>query len=200
MMAGLAAVFLNGQILKVANWVLAFLAVGCFWPAKPEPRTRTRVARKEDMAMRDTKDTTPLVRSTIGFDRLLEQLETLADLEPGDNYPPYNIEKVGEDRYRIALAVAGFSDHDLEITAEANLLTVAGKKTDAMERQILYRGIAHRPFTRRFRLAEFVVVTAAKLTNGLLTIELERQLPEAMKPRHILINGDMPAIQTRRAA
>jgi molecular chaperone IbpA len=150
--------------------------------------------------MRNTIDMAPFARSTIGFDRLLDQLETLAEPEPGDNYPPYNIEKLNEDRYRVALAVAGFTDNELNITVEGNQLTVSGKKVDTEEKEILHRGIAHRPFIRRFSLAEHMVVKDAKLRDGLLTIELERQLPEAMKPRRIAINGHAPAAQNIRAA
>jgi molecular chaperone IbpA len=151
--------------------------------------------------MRNTIDIAPFARSLIGFDRVLDQLETLADPELGDNYPPYDIEKVGDDRYRVALAVAGFTDSEISITVEANQLTVSGKKTEADDKTILYRGIAHRPFIRRFSLADFVVVKDAKLINGLLTIELERQLPEAMKPRRITINGHAPAVaETKHAA
>jgi molecular chaperone IbpA len=142
----------------------------------------------------------PFARSTIGFDRLLDQLETLAEPEAGDNYPPYNIEKLGEDRYRVALAVAGFAENELNITVEGNQLTVSGKRADAEDKQILHRGIAHRPFIRRFSLAEHMVVKDAKLRDGLLTIELERQLPEAMKPRRIPINDHTPAVETQRAA
>jgi molecular chaperone IbpA len=150
--------------------------------------------------MRNTIDMAPFARSSIGFDRLLDQLEALADHEPADSYPPYNIEKLGEDRYRVALAVAGFNDDELSITVEANQLTVSGRKNDAQDKELLYRGIAHRPFIRHFSLADFVVVKDAKLANGLLTIALERQLPEAMKPRRIAINGQMPAAEAKRAA
>ena len=151
--------------------------------------------------MRNTLDMAPFARSLIGFDRVLDQLETLAEPEPGDNYPPYNIEKVGDDRYRVALAVAGFSDNELNITVEANQMTVSGKKADSEDATVLYRGIAHRPFIRRFSLADFVVVKEAKLSNGLLTIDLERQLPETMKPRRIAINGHSPAVtDTKHAA
>jgi molecular chaperone IbpA len=142
----------------------------------------------------------PFARSTIGFDRLLGQLEALAEPEPGGNYPPYNIEKLGEDRYRVALAVAGFTDSELTVTVEANQLSVSGKKADAQEKDVLYRGIAHRPFIRRFSLADFVVVKDAKLSNGLLTIDLERQLPETMKPRRIPINAEAQPVENRRAA
>ena len=151
--------------------------------------------------MRNTLDMAPFARSLIGFDRVLDQLETLAEPEPGDNYPHYNIEKVGDDRYRVALAVAGFSDNELNITVEANQMTVSGKKADSEVATVLYRGIAHRPFIRRFSLADFVVVKDAKLSNGLLTIDLERQLPETMKPRRIAINGHSPAVtDTKHAA
>jgi molecular chaperone IbpA len=150
--------------------------------------------------MRSTIDIAPFARSTIGFGRLLDQLETLAEPEAGDNYPPYNIEKLGEDRYRVALAVAGFAENEMNITVEGNQLTVSGKRADAEDKQILHRGIAHRPFIRRFSLAEHMVVKDAKLRDGLLTIELERQLPEAMKPRRIPINGHTPAVEIQRAA
>ena len=152
--------------------------------------------------MRNTIDMAPFARSTIGFDRLLDQLDALGQPEPGDNYPPYNIEKLGEDRYRVALAVAGFTEDELSITVEANQLTVSGRKSEANNQGLLYRGIAHRPFIRRFSLADYVVVQNARLTNGLLTIELERQLPEAMKPRHIAINtGEGPRpVETKRVA
>jgi molecular chaperone IbpA len=150
--------------------------------------------------MRNTFGMAPFARSTIGFDRLLDQLETFAEPERGDNYPPYNIEMLGEDRYRVALAVAGFTDDELSITVEANQLTIAGKKAEVGQKEMLYHGIATRPFERRFVLADFVVVKDAKLANGLLTIELERQLPEAMKPRRITINGPTPRAETKRAA
>ena len=150
--------------------------------------------------MRNMIDMAPFARSTIGFDRLLDQLETLADHESSDSYPPYNIEKLGEDRYRVALAVAGFQEDELSITVEANQLTVSGRKNEVQEKEMLYRGIAHRPFIRRFNLADFVVVKEAILNNGLLTIALERQLPEAMKPRRIAINGPAPAAEAKRAA
>ena len=150
--------------------------------------------------MRSTIDMAPFARSTIGFDRLLDQLGTLAEPEPSDNYPPYDIEKLGEDRYRVALAVAGFTNDELTVTVEANQLTVAGKKGEANGKSMLYRGIAHRPFIRRFSLADYVMVKEAKLDDGLLTIDLERQIPEAMKPRRIAINGHTPQVETKRAA
>ena len=141
--------------------------------------------------MRHPFDMTPFTRSSIGFERLLNQLGSIGQLEAEDTYPPYNIEKTGEDRYRIALAVAGFKEADLAVTAEGNVLTVAGKRAenDASE-NILYRGIASRSFVRQFSLAEHVVVKEARLSNGLLVIELEHQIPEAMKPRRIAIGGE----------
>jgi molecular chaperone IbpA len=150
--------------------------------------------------MRSTIDMAPFARSTIGYDRLLDQIETFAHPEPVDTYPPYNIEKLGEDRYRVALAVAGFADNELNVTVEGNQLTVSGGKVVADDKDIFYRGIAHRPFIRRFSLADFVVIKDAKLSNGLLTIELERQLPETMRPRRIAINADVPSVETKRAA
>src|SRR4051812_47102522 len=98
--------------------------------------------------MRNTIDMSPFARCTIGFDRLLDQLDALGQPEAGDNYPPYNIEKLGEDRYRVALAVAGFTEDELSITVEANQLTVSGRKPEADNQGLLYRGIAHRPFIR----------------------------------------------------
>jgi len=151
--------------------------------------------------MRGTIDMAPFARSLIGFDRVMDQLEMLAESEPSDHYPPYNIERIGDDRYRIVLAVAGFDDNELSIAVEANQLTVSGRKAESDDKAILYRGIAHRPFVRRFSLADFVVVKDARMANGLLTIELERQLPEAMKPRRIHINVLTPSARdTKQAA
>ncbi|MGJ4942800.1 Hsp20 family protein [Bradyrhizobium sp. HKCCYLS1011] len=133
-----------------------------------------------------TYDFTPLWRSTIGFDRLFDLLdETQRAVE--DHYPPYNIERLGEDRYQISLALAGFSPDELAITAEANVLTVEGRKTDKDAREYLYQGISARPFKRQFNLADYVQVTNASFDNGLLRIELVREIPEAMKPRRIAI-------------
>jgi molecular chaperone IbpA len=152
--------------------------------------------------MRNTIDMTALGRSAIGFERMFDLLRN-HEAEVADTYPPYNIEKVGEDHYRIALAVAGFAENDLSVTQEANLLTVTGTKAeDADKGAYLYRGIAGRSFNRQFSLADYVLVRGAKLWNGLLIIELERELPEAMKPRKITIGSDtaMSAAQTKRAA
>lgn len=152
--------------------------------------------------MRHTFDMTPFTRSGIGFERLFHQLDTISQPDPDDNYPSYNIEKAGDDRYRVALAVAGFSENDLSITAEGNVLTVAGKHTEANNADgMLYQGIASRSFMRRFSLAEHVVVKEARLSNGLLVIELERQVPEAMKPRRIPIGGGTAILpQSQKAA
>jgi len=142
--------------------------------------------------MRHTFDMTPFTRSSIGFERLLDQLGSLSQMDAADGYPPYNIEKAGEDRYRIALAVAGFQESDLAVTAEGNVLTVSGKHAETEKsRDMLYRGITSRSFVRQFSLAEHVVVKEAKLSDGLLVIELEHQIPEAMKPRRIAIGSEI---------
>lgn len=136
-------------------------------------------------------DLTPLMRATIGFDRMMNLLDAQTRLDQGDGYPPYNIEKVGEDQYRIIMAVAGFGDDDLDVTVKENGLTIKGKKAGADEQDVkyLYRGIATRTFERRFELADHIKVTAAKLENGLLSLDLVREVPEAMKPRTIKIHG-----------
>lgn len=135
-----------------------------------------------------TYDLSPLFRSTIGFDRLLNLAES-AQRAAEDNYPPYNIERIADDRYQITLAVAGFSPDEIAITAEQNVVTVEGTKVDKTEREFLYRGISTRQFKRQFSLADYVQVNGASFDNGLLTIELVREIPEAMKPRRISING-----------
>ena len=135
-------------------------------------------------------DFTPYRRSTIGFDRLFEFLES-ANREQADNYPPYDIEKLSDDRYRITLAVAGFGPGDIDITARQNLLTVTGRKGESRSRDgnFVHVGIATRAFERRFELADFVRVETADMEDGLLSIELVREIPDAMKPRKIEING-----------
>ena len=139
----------------------------------------------------NTFDLTPLYRTAIGFDRLADMLSNASRVE-GNGYPPYNIEARGDDRYRITMAVAGFAEDDLDIVSEQNTLTVSGGRTesDDEERQFLYRGIATRSFERRFQLADHVRVDSASLENGLLHIELKRELPERMKPRRIAIGSN----------
>jgi molecular chaperone IbpA len=148
-------------------------------------------------------DLTPLYRSTIGFDRMARLIDDLAKLDaPG--YPPYNIELVDENDYRITMAVAGFSEADLSIEVKESTLTVAGRKpAEAEERKFLHQGIAARSFERRFQLADHVQVTGAELENGLLHISLKRELPEAMKPRTIAIStpgGKAKVIENKKAA
>jgi len=139
--------------------------------------------------MRTTFDFSPLFRSSIGFDRMLNALENASRVASIDSWPPYDILKSGDDDYRITMAVAGFSQDDLTITQEQNMLMVMGQKSGEAENsgQLLYRGIAGRSFQRRFELADHVKVVGASLQNGLLTIELKRELPEEMKPRRIAI-------------
>jgi molecular chaperone IbpA len=138
--------------------------------------------------MRTTLDLSPLYRSAIGFDRMARMLDAaVADNKPG--YPPYNVELVEENRYRITMAVAGFSQDDLEITSEENTLTIRGNQNSDGDRQFLYQGIAERNFERKFQLDEHVKVVDARLENGLLHVELAREIPEAMKPRKIAINS-----------
>ncbi|MBK8176437.1 MAG: Hsp20 family protein [Rhodospirillales bacterium] len=144
-----------------------------------------------------TFDFSPLFRSTVGYDRLMNLLENSVQWsEAGNGYPPYNIEKAGEDQYRITLAVAGFAEGELAIETRENALVVEGRKKDAeTETAFLYRGIASRSFKRQFQLADHVHAVNAKLNNGLLVIDLVRELPEAMKPRRIQI-GAGPAVET----
>jgi len=138
-------------------------------------------------------DFSPLYRSTVGFDRLFSMLDGLAAPEGGQTtYPPYNIERTGEDAYRISMAVAGFSDEEISIEAHRTVLTVKGERkegTDGEGSEVLYRGIAARSFERRFQLADHVDVVGAALKNGLLHIELKRNVPEEMKPRKIAISA-----------
>lgn len=138
-----------------------------------------------------TIDFTPLYRSTVGFDRLANMLENASRHDASSGYPHYNIELTGEDRYRISLAVAGFERDELTLETKQNELLVKGKKADLepKDRNFLHRGIAQRNFERRFHLADHVRVLGAELTNGILHIDLERELPEALKPRTIEIAG-----------
>ncbi|MBN8483339.1 MAG: Hsp20 family protein [Sphingomonadales bacterium] len=131
-------------------------------------------------------DFTPYRRTMVGFDRLFDLLENQNRMNSGDNYPPFNIERRGEDAYRITLAVAGFKPADIDITAQQNLLVIQGKKgEDASAGQYLHVGIAQRGFERRFELADYVRVDDANLEDGLLTIDLVREVPETMKPKKI---------------
>ena len=141
-----------------------------------------------------TFDLTPLYRSTVGFDRMFGLLDSLAAADgSAQTYPPYNIERTGESAYRVTMAVAGFGEGDLTIEVKENTLTVKGEKkaeTEEKDREFLYRGIASRAFERRFQLADHVEVKGAALENGLLHVDLVREIPEAMKPRTIAIGGE----------
>jgi molecular chaperone IbpA len=139
-------------------------------------------------------DFSPYRRSTVGFDRLFDFLESAGRAEQ-ENYPPFDIEKLSDDSYRITLAVAGFRREEIEIVAHQNMLTISGKRGEDRGRDgsFLHMGIANRSFERRFELADFVFVTGAELKDGLLSIELAREIPEAMKPRKIAIGGEAPA-------
>jgi molecular chaperone IbpA len=155
----------------------------------------------EDMAMRTTFDPTPLWRSTVGFDRLFDLMDQSARFQANDTYPPYNIERASEDEYRISLALAGFSPDEVTITAEQNVLTVEGSKSQKAETEYLYQGISARPFRRTFNLADYVQVKGAYFEDGLLKIDLVREVPEAMKPRRIAINGNnVQTIDQKKAA
>jgi molecular chaperone IbpA len=138
-------------------------------------------------------DLSPLYRSMIGVDRMADLIETAMRSDgEADNYPPYDIEKTGEDAYRITVAVAGFCPEELEVVSQPNLLVVSGRKvqdTEETGRSYLHRGIAARAFERRFELADYVVVREASCADGVLTVELEREVPEALKPRRIEIGG-----------
>jgi molecular chaperone IbpA len=137
-----------------------------------------------------TVDFTPLYRSAVGFDRLASLLEAAAGADSASGYPPYNIETVGENAYRIEIAVAGFRPEELSLEVRENVLTVQGRKTQTEDnRRYLHRGLAERNFERRFQLADHVEVTEAKLADGLLGISLKREIPEALKPRKIEIKS-----------
>jgi molecular chaperone IbpA len=136
-------------------------------------------------------DFSPLFRSTVGFDRVLDLLDSVSRYDTTQTFPPYNIERTDESHYRITIAVAGFGEKDLSVEVREGVLTVQGKRSDETEKQpgYLYQGIAGRAFERRFQLAEHVEVKGAKLENGLLHVDLERIVPEERKPRRIPING-----------
>jgi molecular chaperone IbpA len=140
--------------------------------------------------MRTTLDFSPLYRSSIGFDRIFNLLENAAPpSQNGDGWPPYDIVKLGEDAYRIVLAVAGFGEADLSLTHEPNMLVVNGARAEGEEVQYMHHGLALRPFARRFELADHMSVVGAKLENGLLVIDLKKEIPEEMKPRKIAIDA-----------
>jgi molecular chaperone IbpA len=142
-------------------------------------------------------DYSPFYRATVGFDRVFDLLDSVAGQSAGNGYPPYNIEKAGDNAYRIVMAVAGFAESELNVTQKENELLVTGQSAQngaaasgENEKQFLYRGIAGRNFERRFQLADHVKVSGAKLANGLLTIELQREIPEEKKPRAIEIKAE----------
>ncbi|MBO9544328.1 Hsp20 family protein [Caulobacter sp.] len=138
-----------------------------------------------------TIDLSPLYRSLVGFDRLADQLDAAARTEAASGYPPYNIERTGENDYRIEIAVAGFKPEELNVEVKENLLTVTGRKAanDGDAKQYLHRGLAERNFERKFQLTDYLVVVDADLSNGLLSIALKRELPEALKPRTVEIKS-----------
>ena len=145
--------------------------------------------------MRSAFDFAPFRRSTVGFDRLFDMLENSNMGQPQENYPPFDLIKEGENEYRIQLAVAGFKPDEIDITAQQNVLIVSGRKSDETEEKgtdFIYRGIANRSFERRFALADHIQVRDADLKDGLLSIALVREIPEAMKPKKINIGGSAP--------
>lgn len=145
-------------------------------------------------------DLSPLYRTTVGFDRMFDLLDARSKSE-ATGYPPYNIESVDEDRYRVTLAVAGFSEADLDIELHENTLKVVGSRPDTDDgRTYLHQGIAGRSFERRFQLADHVRIEGANLVNGLLNIELRREIPEAKKPRKIEINGAGAKVEVLKAS
>ncbi|RLP26337.1 Hsp20 family protein [Mesorhizobium sp. YM1C-6-2] len=150
--------------------------------------------------MRTAFDFSPLYRSSIGFDRVFELLENASRTTTIDNWPPYDIARTGEDDYRITMAVAGFSRDELSMTQERNMLVVSGQKSGEDIGEYLHRGVAGRTFQRRFQLADHVRVTGARLENGLLTIDLKREIPEEMKPRRIEIGSTAatPKVEQRK--
>ncbi len=146
-----------------------------------------------------TFDFSPLFRSTIGFDRMARLFDAL-DRAEDNGYPPYNLEVTGKDAYRITMAVAGFGDDDVEVTAQENRLTIKGKAKPESGAKFLHRGIARRAFERRFELADHIEVTGASLDHGVLYVDLVRELPEAMKPRAIKIANSAPKAIGAKAA
>ncbi len=152
--------------------------------------------------MRSAFDFAPFRRSTVGFDRLFDMLENSGSANSGENYPPFDLIKVGDNDYRIELAIAGFRPDEIDITAQQNVLIVTGRKSDETQQKgadYIYRGIANRSFERRFALADHIHVRGADLKDGLLKIDLVREIPEAMKPRKINIGGSADARSERSA-
>ena len=146
-------------------------------------------------------DYSPFYRSTIGFDRLFNLLDTATKFDSGSTYPPYDIEATGENQYRITMAVAGFGEKDIEIQSHENTLSIKGNKAETEDgKRYLYHGIAGRSFERRFQLADHVTVSGAKLENGLLHVELKREVPEALKPRKIEISQSSEKVLESKAA
>ena len=154
--------------------------------------------------MRSAFDFGPYRRSTVGFDRLFDMLENSSASGTQENYPPFDLIKLGDNDYRIELAVAGFKPDEIDITAQQNVLLVSGRKKEEAEEgkgsDYIYRGIATRSFERRFALADHIQVRGADLKDGLLSIELKREIPEAMKPRKISIGDSAPAIEAEAAS
>jgi molecular chaperone IbpA len=155
----------------------------------------TQIAHTGEFAM-TRFDFTPYRRTTVGFDRLFDMLDNAGRATQGENYPPFNIERLGENSYLVTIAVAGFKPEEIDITAQQNLLVVSGsKQTEGNDnREYLHVGIANRNFERRFQLADHVFVKGADIADGLLVIELERQVPEELKPRKIMIGGTTPTV------
>src|SRR5882672_11217591 len=165
-------------------------------PVRPTRADHPHFAQQRGNAMR-TFDLAPLYRSTVGFDRLFSMLD---GFEAAPGYPPYNIERTGENAYRISVAVAGFGEHELSIEAKENTLTIKGEKLAKDEKnsgEVLYQGIAARAFERVFQLADYVQVKGAALENGLLHVDLVREIPEAKKPRQIAINNGNGQVKPR---
>lgn len=153
--------------------------------------------------MRSAFDFSPFRRSTVGFDRLFDMLENTSLGQGQENYPPFDLIKLGDNEYRIELAVAGFKPDELDITAQQNVLIVSGRKKDEDEQKgnaYIYRGIATRSFERRFALADHIQVRGANMKDGLLSIELKREIPESMKPKKINIGGSERVEQRERSA
>ncbi len=147
-----------------------------------------------------TFDFSPLFRSTIGFDRLMRLADAATQVDTGSGYPPYTIEVTGENAYRLTVAVAGFSGEDLDVTVKESELVVSGRSTKDENTQFLHRGLARRAFERHFQLADHIKVHGAALDNGLLHVDLVREIPEAMKPRKIAIGSVAPQVIEQKAA